>query len=800
MKLDFMRIKDTFNKLSGIPIELDLSEYRKHLRLINKQCLTGETDASLQKRSSGLMTRARKGTPLNELLTKAYALVREASRRTLVLRPFDVQVMAGIAMHRGRLVEMQTGEGKTLAAVFPAYLNALSGRGVHVHTFNDYLARRDAAWMGPIYRFLGLRVGCIQERQGRKERQNAYNADITYSTAKEAGFDFLRDNLCYESDDQVHRPFHFAIVDEADSLLIDEARVPLVIAGMTEEVTANSFHPAEIVRNLKPEIDYYTDDGKRNVFLTDKGVKRIEAVLGCGNLFQQKNFEHLTRINLALHAEALLQRDVDYIVRSGAVEIVDEFTGRVVKDRHWPDGLQAAVEAKEKLNLQKGGTILGSITLQHFMRLYPKLCGMTATARSAASELKTFYDLKVVVISPNRPCIRRDLPDIVFTDKKAKSQALIAEIVQTHSTGRPVLVGTASVEESEKLAEKLKKSGIKCCVLNAKNNELEAGIIARAGAPGAVTISTNMAGRGTDIKLGGNDEQERDSVVSLGGLYVIGTNRHESIRIDRQLRGRAGRQGDPGESRFFISLEDNLIERYRIDRLIPSVLRSKGKSKVIDHPIVNREIARGQRIVEGQNFEIRKTLWEYSSLVEHHRKRMYQHRCDVLTGNSRKSMLAESSPEKYALLSSQLGKERMSKLEQQITLFHIDRGWSEHLAKINDVRESIHLVSVAGESPLNEFHRIIVDAFLELEQIVDDRITETFNALEITADGVDLEKKNLKGPSSTWTYLVNDNQFGSWVKMLNGSNIGFTAGAAAAYNGPLFIALSILRRFHKKKK
>ena len=551
MKLDFMRIKDTFNKLSGIPIELDLSEYRKHLRLINKQCLTGETDASLQKRSSGLMTRARKGTPLNELLTKAYALVREASRRTLVLRPFDVQVMAGIAMHRGRLVEMQTGEGKTLAAVFPAYLNALSGRGVHVHTFNDYLARRDAAWMGPIYRFLGLRVGCIQERQGRKERQNAYNADITYSTAKEAGFDFLRDNLCYESDDQVHRPFHFAIVDEADSLLIDEARVPLVIAGMTEEVTANSFHPAEIVRNLKPEIDYYTDDGKRNVFLTDKGVKRIEAVLGCGNLFQQKNFEHLTRINLALHAEALLQRDVDYIVRSGAVEIVDEFTGRVVKDRHWPDGLQAAVEAREKLNLQKGGTILGSITLQHFMRLYPKLCGMTATARSAASELKTFYDLKVVVISPNRPCIRRDLPDIVFTDKKAKSQALIAEIVQTHSTGRPVLVGTASVEESEKLAEKLKKSGIKCCVLNAKNNELEAGIIARAGAPGAVTISTNMAGRGTDIKLGGNDEQERDSVVSLGGLYVIGTNRHESIRIDRQLRGRAGRQGDPRRIPFF---------------------------------------------------------------------------------------------------------------------------------------------------------------------------------------------------------------------------------------------------------
>ncbi len=800
MKLDFIRIKDTFNKLSGIPIELDLSEYRRQLRLINKQCMARETDASLQKRSAGIKTRAREGTPLNELLNEAYALVREASRRTIGLCPFDVQVMAGIAMHRGRLVEMQTGEGKTLAAVFPAYLNALSGRGVHVHTFNDYLARRDAAWMGPIYRFLGLSVGYIQEGQGRKERRKAYNADITYSTAKEAGFDFLRDNLCYESGNQVHRPFHFAIVDEADSLLIDEARVPLVIAGMTEEVTATSFHPAKIARNLEPEIDYYTDAGKRNVFLTDKGVKCVEALLGCGNLFQQKNFDLLTRINLALHTEALLQRDVDYIVRSGKVEIVDEFTGRVVKDRHWPDGLQAAVEAKEKLNLQKGGTILGLITLQHFMRLYPKLCGMTATARSAASELKTFYDLKVVVIPPHRPCIRKDLPDIVFTDKKAKSQALIAEIVQTHSTGRPVLVGTASVEESEKLAGKLIKSGINCCVLNAKNDELEAGIIARSGAHGAVTISTNMAGRGTDIKLGGDDEQERDSVVALGGLYVIGTNRHESIRIDCQLRGRAGRQGDPGESRFIISLEDDLIERYRIDRLIPSGLRLKGKSKVIDHPIVNREIARGQRIVEGQNFDIRKTLWEYSSLVEHHRKRMYQRRRDVLTGNSRKSMLAESFPDKYALLSSQLGKKRLFKLEQQINLLHIDQGWSEHLAKINDVRESIHLVSVAGESPLNEFHRIIVDAFLDLEQIIDNRITETLNNLEITVDGVDLKKKNLKGPSSTWTYLINDKQFGSWVKMLNGSNIGFTAGAAAAYNGPLLIALSILQRFHKKKK
>jgi preprotein translocase subunit SecA len=796
--IDRSRIKHLWNRLRGIPIEWDLGEYKALLDRVNTYELGGLSDLELKDISTRLREQARQGRSLDELLPEAYALVRETAERTIGLRPFDVQVMAGMAMHRGRLTEMDTGEGKTLAAVFPAYLYALTGKGVHIHTFNDYLARRDAAWMGPIYTFLGLSVGCIQQGMSSEERKKAYAADITNTTAKEAGFDFLRDNLCFEGESLAHRDLHFAIVDEADSILIDEARVPLVIAGTTGKPKVDASQMAELVKGLREGSDFETDDGKRNIYLTDRGLERVEAILGLGSLHDPENLDALTKLNQALHAEFLIHRDIDYIVRNGKVEIVDEFTGRVVEDRHWPDGLQAAVEAKEKLVLGSGGAVLGSITLQHFLKLYPRLCGMTATARPSAEEFKEFYGLTVAAIPPNRPCIRRDEPDVVFTHKEAKTKALIAEIERVHNAGRPILVGTASVEESEGMAAALEKAGVSCQVLNAKNDELEAGIVARAGELGAVTISTNMAGRGTDIKLGGEDEQGRDKVVELGGLYVIGTNRHESLRIDRQLRGRAGRQGDPGTSRFFVSFEDYLIERYGIVNLLPKKYHDLKQQAPILDPLVNREIERGQRIIEGQNFEIRRTLWKYSSLMEKQRDLIQRRRHEILSDEGPLELLAQQAPERYSELGSRLGKARMQEVERQVTLFHLDRCWAEHLAQVSDIRESIHLVSVGGNAPINEFHKLVSAAFLDLDQKIEEAILNTFEGLKLSGNDLDLDDAGFRGPSSTWTYLISDNTFGSWVGLLQGSNIGFTA-VAAGYLGPLYVLLGLFRRRRWRK-
>ena len=470
--------------------------------------------------------------------------------------------MAAIALDRGHVVEMQTGEGKTLAAVMPASLHALAGQGVHILTFNDYLARRDAEWMGPIYRRLGLSVGFVQQDMTPEERRRAYLADVTYVTGKEAGFDHLRDLLATDPRDLVHRPFHFALVDEADSLLIDEARIPLVIAGSVGRESSSSPRLAAVVAGLTPGIHFDADEYGRDVELTEAGCEQVERVLGCGSLHHAGNYGVLTELNCALHARVLLRRDVDYIVRDGRIGVIDEFTGRIVTDRHWPDGLQAALEAKEGIERQPDGRILGSITLQHFLRGYPRLCGMTGTAQTAALELRQLYGLEVVVIPTHRPMIRVDQPDLVFTHREAKEKAVVDEIRRVHASDRPVLVGTLTVEESERLAARLRSAGVACQILNAKHDEMEARVVAGAGAVGAVTISTNMAGRGTDIRLGGEDEADHERVAALGGLYVIGTNRHESARVDLQLRGRAGRQGDPGESRFFVSLEDDLLVRY----------------------------------------------------------------------------------------------------------------------------------------------------------------------------------------------------------------------------------------------
>jgi preprotein translocase subunit SecA len=793
------KILHRWNKLKGVPIEWDLTPYQKILTKINEIDLEKAPDKELKDRSARLIEQARQGISLDTLLVEAYALVRETAWHTIGMRPFDVQVIAGIVMHQGKLAEMNTGEGKTLVAVLPAYLNALSGKGVHIHTFNDYLARRDAAWMGPIFEFLGLSVGCIQEGMSQSKRKKAYDCDITYSTAKEAGFDYLRDHLCYDKEELVHREFHYVIVDEADSILIDEARVPLVIAGSTDKPEADSGQLGQIAKSLREDVDFETDEGKRNIYLTPSGLKRIEMLLGVKNLHAAENLDLLTRLNQALHAEYLLHRDIDYIVRKGKIEIVDEFTGRVVEDRHWPDGLQAAVEAKEKLRLGSGGSILGSITLQHFLELYPKISGMTATAQPAADELKQFYGLTVVVVPPNRACIRVDHSDEIFTHKQAKTEALIDEIRRCHETERPVLVGTASVEESEELAAALQNADISCEVLNAKNDELEAQIIAQAGRPGAVTISTNMAGRGTDIKLGGDKEQERDKVVGLGGLYVIGTNRHESLRVDQQLRGRAGRQGDPGSSRFFTSLEDNLIVRYNIRNLLPKKYRSLKQNGPIDNPLVQREISRGQRIIEGQNFEIRKTLWKYSILVEKHRAITQRRRQEILFDGSHLGFLEEVAPKLYSKVDSLVGNERMHDIEQRITLYAIDQCWTDHLAMIADIREGIHLASVGGQSPIREFHKIVDQEFQQLEQKIDDTILTTFESLPVTTKGVDLDEEGIRGPSSTWTYVITDNQFGLWVGMIQGSNIGATAVAAAVY-GPLYILMGLLQRFYKKKR
>ena len=797
------KLRTALNKLRGLPVEVSLSLYWRSVERIHdfrkSQGLGKKTDAELKQLSGALAFRFRSGQPLEDTSIEAFALVFEASRRTLGLTPHDVQMIAGLAMCGRRIAELPTGEGKTLAAVFPALLFGLLGRGVHVLTFNDYLARRDAAWMAPIYRLLGLSVGCIQERMSKPLKRKAYACDVTYATAKEAGFDFLRDQLVREADESVHRPFHLALVDEADSILIDEARIPLVISGNTGKLDKLATRLGPLIRRLSPGDDYETDEEDRNVFLTSSGLDKLEGFLGCGNLYAFENERLLAAVHCALHAQVLLRRDVDYIVRNGQVEIVDEFTGRIMDRRHWPDGLQAAVEAKESLPGSFEARVLGSITLQHFFRVYPRLCGMTATARPSAQELKEFYGLDVVVVPPHRPCLRVDLPDAVFTHREAKLRCLIREIAKVHASARPILVGTMSVKESEELASALNQSAVSCSVLNAKNDDLEAGIIANAGKLGAVTISTNMAGRGTDIKLGGPDEEERKKVAALGGLYVIGTNRHESLRIDQQLRGRAGRQGDPGISRFFISLEDDIFERYGLGDLFlgrRGLLKQEGE---VDDPRIRKDVVHAQKIIEGQNFEIRKSLWNFSSLIERQRKIVQEWRESVLCSEKLDERLATPQELQRKGL-DRFGLAEYERLVKAVTIFHLDRCWADHLAWLSDVRESIHLASVGGKEPFQEFQKSATTAFLQLEEKIKCGMLESLETLVERQEPVDLEAEGLKGPSSTWTCFINEEQLGWGIELLMGRNIGFAAAAAGGgYTGPLLVLALILKRLRRKR-
>jgi preprotein translocase subunit SecA len=710
-------------------------------------------DEQIVGRAKALRERARAGEPLEVLRAPLFALAREAARRALGQRPFDAQILAALALDDGHVVEMQTGEGKTLTAVMPAALNALTGRGVHVLTFNDYLARRDAEWMAPIYRRLGLSAVHVGQGMTPADRRTAYRADITYVTAKEAGFDHLRDGLAMSETDLVHRPFHFALVDEADSLLIDEATVPLVIAGSDDHAESSAPRLAALVSSLAAGVHFEADEPGRNVDLTDAGIEHVERALRCGRLHDSGNLTLLTEVNCALHARVLLRRDVDYIVRNGRIEMVDGHTGRVVVDRHWPDGLQAALEAKETLERRPDGRVLASLTLQRFFHGYAKLCGMTGTARDAALELKQTYGLDVGVIPTHQPPARVDRDDEIFEKRESKERAVVEEIRRAHDAGRPVLVGTASVEESERLAAQLHREFVPCVVLNAKNDDDEAAIVADAGAVGAVTISTNMAGRGTDIRLGGRDEAGRDRVVALGGLYVIGTNRHDSRRVDSQLRGRAGRQGDPGESKFFVSLEDDLLVRHGIQSLI------SGRK---DKRIVRREIARAQRIADGQNFEIRRTLSRYAGVLEH--------------------QYAQVTERRRALLS---GEEGPDDAERALTLASIDRAWCDHLAYAADLREGIHLARLGGADPLAKFTTEVFKAFSRFDEAVQANLDSG---------------AGLKAPSSTWTYLINDDPFRNRIGM---SLTGPGGVTQAIYAGvmlmPLLIAWGVVEKAFRRK-
>ena len=642
-------------------------------------------------------------------LIEATAIVVIVAGRVLGLSMFDVQLHGAVAMANGKIAEMQTGEGKTLAAVPAIAWHARQGKGIHVMTANDYLARRDSEWMGPVFQYLGFAVGCIQQTMTPAERKRAYACDITYSTANEVGFDYLRDQLALYPGHQVLRPFASALVDEVDSILIDEARIPLVIAGGEGGDESLAYTVDRVARHLQLAEDFTLDEYGRNILLTDAGIASLERSFSCGDLYHDRNNALLTAIQHSLHAHHLLRRDVDYLVKNGAIESIDEFKGRVVQDRRWPGGLHTAIEAKENVAPKRQGRVLASITVQNLIAMYAQVCGMTGTAASQAGEFVDIYNLKVEVIPTNRPMIRVDHPDALFATREEKEHAVLEEIKKIHSTGQPVLVGTASVEESERISQRLKFFRIAHNVLNARNDEQEAGIIARAGERRAVTISTNMAGRGTDIRLG-------DRVTELGGLYVIATNRHESRRIDNQLRGRAGRQGDPGASRFFISREDPLLVKYGID------------SDRLSHDPESI-----QRVVEGQNLDIRKFLHKYESILEAQRLHIQERRQNILNG------VAPCD----------------SELERLVSLTTIDDLWSEFLEVNKEIRDGIQWVSLGYGDPFKEYLRRIHAAFTELQRVIDEEIPKRLQHAE--AHGVDPTQRG-----ATWTYLTTDQPFGTW--------------------------------------
>ncbi|HEY9243332.1 MAG TPA: accessory Sec system translocase SecA2 [Streptosporangiaceae bacterium] len=690
---------------------------------------------------------------------------REAARRGLGERPFDVQLLGTLALLSGQVAEMATGEGKTLSGALAAAGYVHRGHQVHVMSVNDYLARRDAEWMRPVYDLLGVTVGWIGQGSPPEQRRQAYAADICYASANEIGFDVLRDRLAVATGDLVTAAPDVVLIDEADSVLVDEALIPLVLAGSVGD-TDPVQDMALIAGRLLPRLHYEVDDERRNVFLTDSGARIAEQALGGIDLYAADNLDALTQLNVALHAQALLQRDVDYIVRDGRIQLVSASRGRVARLQRWPDGLQAAVEAKEGLRATESGEILDSITIQALVRRYPVRCGMTGTALAVGEQLREFYGLEVAVIEPNRPCIRDDEPDRLYQRAEQKEAAVVAEVAAAHEAGRPVLLGTLDVAESERLAARLVLAGLPCVVLNAKNDAEEAAIVAEAGAAGAITVSTQMAGRGTDIRLGGTSG-DHGEVAGLGGLLVIGVGRHASSRLDDQLRGRAGRQGDPGGSVFFLSMEDELITTCAPDAAKAAEVDPDG---LVADARAHWTVGHAQRVAEGTALQIHRDTWRYNVLIEDQRRAVLDYRDQVLSSDAALRDLETSSPDRVAeLREAGVPDEVLIQAARQITLSCLDQAWSEHLAQAADVREGIHLRALGHSSnpfggsliPVQEFNRELTELFSRFTADVSERAAAAFQAAKITEDGADLAGAGLKRPSATWTYVVQENPFGT---------------------------------------
>ncbi len=770
------------------------------------------SDPDLAAMTPAFKGRLEKGETLEDLLPEAFAVVREASRRALDMRHFDVQILGGVVLHQGNIAEMKTGEGKTLVATLPIYLNALTGKGAHVVTVNDYLAKRDAEWMGKIYNFLGMSVGNIIHGMDEEARKKGYRSDITYGTNNEFGFDYLRDNMKFSREMLVQRELNYAIVDEVDSILIDEARTPLIISGPAEESTDLYYRVDAVVPHLQREEHYTVDEKSRSVTLTDDGVAKVESLLNIENLFDSRNIDILHHVNQALKAYTLFTRDVDYIVKDGEVIIVDEFTGRLMPGRRYSEGLHQALEAKEKVTIANENQTLASITFQNFFRIYNKLSGMTGTADTEAEEFKSIYDLDVVVIPTNEEMIREDYPDLIYMTKKEKYDAAINEIVDLNKIGRPVLVGTVSIDVSEHLSRLLKKRGIKHEVLNAKNHEAEAEIIANAGQRKAVTISTNMAGRGTDIVLG-------EGVVALGGLHILGTERHESRRIDNQLRGRSGRQGDPGSSRFYLSLEDDLLRIFGGER-ISGIMNRLGidEGEPIEHKMISRAIENAQSKVEGHNFQIRKQLLDFDNVMNQQREVIYRQRQEALYNEDLKGTiedmirekaeeivftyadegipphewdgkkfanavfgqyamkihpadfleknatpeqieerLSDMALEKYAEKEKRIPPEHMRRLERYVMLQTVDSFWKDHLLQMDHLKEGIGLRSYAQQDPIMVYKKEAFNMFQDMISRIREETVKILFRIQI-AEPEDTQKELAKPREQEMTFSHGKNE------------------------------------------
>jgi len=780
----------TLAKIFGSKNDRMIKQYRRIVKLINEfePSLEPLSDAELAAKTVEFRERIDQGAALDDLLPEAFAVVREAARRVLGERHYDVQLIGGIVLHQGKIAEMKTGEGKTLTSTAPIYLNALSGKGVHVVTVNDYLARRDVEWMSSVYRFLGLSTSCIVHDMNDEERREAYAADITYGTNNEFGFDYLRDNMKFSLQDYCQRGFNYAIVDEVDSILIDEARTPLIISGAAEQSTDMYLKVDRIMRHFKAEEHYTKEEKSRQIMLTDDGVGLAEELLEVENLYDPRFINQLHHVNQALKAHYIFQRDVDYIVKNGAVVIVDEFTGRTMEGRRYSDGLHQALEAKEGVKVEKENQTLASITFQNYFRMYKKLAGMTGTADTEAPEFKKIYNLDVIVIPTHQKMIRKDYADVIYKNQQAKYRNIVNEIKELNENGQPILVGTISIDISEKISQMLTKEGIAHDVLNAKQHDREAEIIAGAGQQGRVTIATNMAGRGTDIKLG-------EGVRELGGLHILGTSRHESRRIDNQLRGRSGRQGDPGSSRFYLSLEDDLLRIFGSDRL-SSIMDKLGmeEDEPIEHSMVSRAIENAQRKVEGHNFDIRKHLLEYDDVMNKQREVIYSQRREVLEGENVRPIvddmiaelvaqvgsefagksaadewdwpaleerveqlfnlkldwpqedrhdlnhatfvekLQESVQQGYAVQEERNGEQQMRQLERMVVLQMVDTLWKEHLLHMDHLKEGIGLRGYGQKNPLLEYKREGYNLFMTMIEAVKQHTVANLMRIQLVQD------------------------------------------------------------------